>query len=578
MWKSKLRLVFYLVIITTVILLGLCSEDSDNGIALANGSGQVITLSRVGRSKAQGRFASSAAEIVAWDAIGKQIFTVNANSGRVDVFDLTDVTAPAFEQSIDAGAMLISAGLLAPGEIVVTNSVDIYADLAAIAVEAVPRTKAGWVVFVKPSDLSFVQAVQVGSLPDMLTFTADGSKVVVAIEGEPGDYTEDPKGLVEIINTRTFAVRTVSFDDFNTGGSREAELPDDVRIFGQLVDTAGTVIRESTVAEDLEPEYVAISADSSKAYVSLQENNAVAVVDLATATVDKIFALGFKDHRVAGNELDVSDRDDQVNITNWPVFGMYQPDSIASYQVNGVDYFVTANEGDARADWGIKQKGAATDFAGDPLNVNMEAFRVKDLLLDASVFDDETLQHKENLGRLKVTSKMGDTDGDGDFDELYAYGARSFSIWNATTGDLVFDSGSDFERITALKYGNDFNNNHDELDPDGRSDEKGPEPEAIAVGKINSHSYAFIGLERMGGVMVYDISNPDSVDFVEYINPRDLTKDSEVDEAAAGDLGPEGFKFVSADKSPNGKPLLLVGNEVSGTTSVYQIDVSLPQN
>ena len=579
MLKNRITLgISQAFLVSTLMLAGCNVDDGVNGAAGADGAGQVVTLSRVGRSEAQGSFGTSAAEIVAWDANGQRIFTVNAESGKVDVFALSDVTSPTLEQSLDLRSMLVNAGAVASAsEVGATNSVDVYGDLAAVAVEADPKTDAGWVVFIKPSDLSLVKVVQVGSLPDMLTFTPDGSKVVVAVEGEPEDYTVDPEGRVEIIDSTTFALSTVSFADFNSSGSRAAELPADVRIFGQLVDAAGLPLRDSTVAEDLEPEYVAISEDSKTAYVSLQENNAVAVIDLTSASVEKIFALGFKDHRLPGNELDVSDKDGRVNITNWPVFGMYQPDSIASYQFNGVNYFVTANEGDSRADWGIAQSGGALDSAGDPLNVNMEEFRVKDLVLDASAFSDATIQDNEKLGRLKVTSKLGDTDNDGDFDELYVYGGRSFSIWNADSGELVYDSGSQIERITALKYGINFNNGNDEQDPDGRSDAKGPEPEAITVGRINGHTYAFVGLERMGGVMVFDISNPFAADFVQYINPRDMTKDPQVDEAAAGDFGPEGFKFVAADKSPNGKPLLLVGNEVSGTTSVYQIDVTLLQ-
>jgi len=334
-------------------------------------------------------------------------------------------------------------------------------------------------------------------------------------------------------------------------------------------------MRYSTVAEDLEAEYLAISADSQTAYVSLQENNAIAVVDLANARVSKIFALGFKDHRLPGNELDVSDKDNQINIANWPVFGMFQPDSIATYQVNGIDYIVTANEGDSRADWGIAQTGGALDFAGDPLNLNMEEFRVKDLPLDPTAFADAaSLQVKAQLGRLKVSAQMGDTDGDGDFDQLYVYGGRSFSIWNAATGERVFDSGSQMELLTANKYGTNFNNDNDENDADGRSDAKGPEPEGLTIGTINGHTYAFIGLERMGGIFIYDISNPYAPSYVQYLNDRDLTKDPAVDGAAAGDLGPEGFTFVAAQQSPNGKPLVIVGNEVSGTTSIYQIDVT----
>lgn len=579
-WKKTL-------LVTSILLMTGCGSDGDNGKDGAdgsngnnglNGAGQVVTLSRIGSTESRG-FGVSAAEIVAYDDEGQRVFTVNAQSGKVDIFSVSDASSPAFMDSLDLRAILVSAGKVSSTDQVgAANSIAVQGDLVAVAVEAKPKTDAGWVTFIKASDLSFVAAVQVGALPDMVTFTPDGTKVVVAIEGEPEDYTVDPEGRVDIINTSDFSLRTASFSDFNAGGSRSEELPADVRIYGRIVDANGELIRPSTVAEDLEPEYVAVSEDSSTAYVSLQENNAIAVIDLNTARVSRIYALGFKNHSLPGNELDASDKDGAVNIRNWPVFGMYQPDSIATYRVNGVNYVVTANEGDSRADWGIAQVDGDEDSAGDPLNLNMEEFRVKDLTLDPEAFPDAAvLQQKENLGRLKVTSQLGDIDGDGDYDALYANGGRSFSIWNGDTGEQVFDSGSEFERITALKYGVEFNNGHDEVDPDGRSDAKGPEPEALALGKVNGHTYAFIGLERMGGIFVYDISNPYAPVYVQYTNHRDLTLDPEVYHAEAGDLGPEGFKFVDAAKSPTGKPLLIVGNEVSGNTSLYELNTTLLQ-
>jgi len=178
---------------------------------------------------------------------------------------------------------------------------------------------------------------------------------------------------------------------------------------------------------------------------------------------------------------------------------------------------------------------------------------------------------------LRVTSTLGYNSVSGFFEKLYAYGGRSFAIWNAATGELVFDSGSAIERLTAQKYGLDFNNNHDETKGDSRSDDKGPEPEGLVLGVINGHTYAFIGLERMGGILVYDISNPYAPRYVQYTNNRDLSLDSAVVGAAAGDLGPEGFAFVDAAHSPSGKPLVLVGNEVSGTTAIYEVDVTLLQ-
>ena len=91
--------------------------------------------------------------------------------------------------------------------------------------------------------------------------------------------------------------------------------------------------------------------------------------------------------------------------------------------------------------------------------------------------------------------------------------------------------------------------------------------------------YAFIGLERIGGVAVYDISNPLAPVFVDYVNNRDLTQPvslevegEDVSNPAAGDLGPEGLLFIKAEDSPNGKPLLVTGNEISGSTTVLEIN------
>jgi hypothetical protein len=273
----------------------------------------------------------------------------------------------------------------------------------------------------------------------------------------------------------------------------------------------------------------------------------------------KIIPLGFKDHSLAANGLDASDKDDTINIMPQDgVLGMYQPDSIAAYNVKGNTYIVTANEGDAR-DY---------DTFG-------EEDRVKDLVLDPVAFPNpDAFQDSTVLGRLTVTNTLGDIDGDGDFDRLYAFGARSFSIFKATKQGLeqVFDSGDQFEQITAAAIPTEFNSDNSENDSfDKRSDNKGPEPEGLAIGTIGQHTYAFIGLERVSGIMVYDISTPQSPQFVQYINNRDFNGDTEA--GTAGDLGPEGIAFISAKESPNGYPMLAVANEVSGTTTLYRIDV-----
>ncbi|MEB3225017.1 MAG: choice-of-anchor I family protein, partial [Synechococcus sp.] len=389
------------------------------------------------------------------------------------------------------------------------------------------------------------------------TFTPDGQKVVVANEGEPNeDYSEDPEGSVSIIDlSQGIAQATVKTADFRAFNGKE--LDDSVRIFGL----------NASVAQDLEPEYVAVAKDSKTAWVTLQENNALAVVDLDAAQVVDIVGLGFKDHGLAENALDPSNKDKDIRIKPYAnLFGVYQPDAIAAYEVNGETFLITSNEGDSR----VRPTGDDEIPGVEEGDIFNEESRIGKLDLDPTVFPDAAaLQDEAVLGRLKVMNNMGDIDGDGDYDALYAFGARSFSIWNSA-GELVFDSGKDLEMRTAAVYPDDFNSTNDENGSfDDRSDDKGPEPEGVTVGQIGDRHYAFIGLERVGGVMVYDVTNPVAPSFVTYANARDFAGDAEA--GTAGDLGPEGLLFIPATDSPNGENLLVVTNEVSGSTSIFQI-------
>lgn len=520
------------------------------GLAVSTGAHAIpffqpnLTLEPIGQHQT-GVFDEGAAEVVAHDPRNQRIFKVNAAATTVDVLDINDPTNPTLMSTIDASTLGASA-----------NSVAVHKGIVAVAIEAEDSQAPGLVAFYDAVDLSLINTVTVGALPDMVTFTPNGRYVLVANEGEPNDdYTVDPEGSVSVIDLRhgvaNASVRTADFTRFN--GMEDELRARGVRLFGPNASTA----------QDLEPEYITVSGNSRFAWVSLQEANALALVDIRRARVLEIQPLGTKDHSLHGNELDASNRDDGINITNWPVQGMYMPDAIDSYRFFGRTYVVTANEGDAR------------DYDG-----YSEETRVKDLTLDPEAFPNaEELQDDANLGRLNTTTANGDTDGDGDVDVIYSYGARSFSIRDAR-GNLVFDSGADFEMITAELLEDDFNSNNDENDSfDARSDDKGPEPEGVTLGRIWGHTYAFIGLERVGGIMVYDITNPYRVRFVNYINNRDFSVDAQLPDDSVnplvGDLGPEDLVFIPAYQSPNRRPLLVVGNEVSGTTTVYQVDVEL---
>ncbi len=488
-----------------------------------------------------------AAEIVTYDPVAQVLYVINGATEKVDIVDISDPTMPGKTDELDLatfGAAPTSADFYsygtAPGQ-----------GLLAVSVENVNTQQPGRVVFFDRNG-NAVRDVGVGPLPDMVTFTPDGTNVLVANEGEPSDdYTVDPEGSISIIEvdpatigTIAPTINTADFTSFNT--QIDTLRNDGVRIFGP----------NASVAEDLEPEYITVTPDNQTAYVTLQENNAVAVVDIASATVTSIVPLGTKDYSLAENALDASDRDNTINITTWPVKGMYQPDAITTYQAGGMTYLVTANEGDAR------------DYAGFS-----EEVRIEDLTLDTSVFTDAaTLQAEANLGRLRVTNTLGDTDDDNAFEELYAYGARSFSIWNAS-GQLVYDSANEFEQITAATNPEYFNANYDDnnnvFEFDSRSDDKGPEPEGVTTGVIGSNTYAFIGLERIGGVMVYDVTDPNAPTFVQYINTANFT--GSIADGSAGNVSPEGLIFIPADASPTNQPLLVVTHELSGTTTVFSI-------
>ena len=555
---------------TETAVLRLSAPSS--GISLGTTTTQNITITNNSSSvltKVSGFTSSNGSEITAFDPISDRLFVVAGSV--VEILNLSNPASPskigdlAFNTSGDPDGTTAGGFTLIPNSVAVGKAGTVSDGIVAVAIAITNQTTAddnpGEVQFFNATTGAFISKVNVGFLPDMLTFTPDGTKVLTANEGQPNNaYTTDPVGSVSIIDLAGgIATPTIQEASFTTFNSQIIALKaSGVRIFGP----------GSSVAQDLEPEYIAFSGDGTKAWVTLQENSAIAVVDIATATVGSILPLGFKDYTngvntTNPNVLDASDRDvngssnggGKIAIQNWPVFGMYQPDAIASYTVNGQTYYVTANEGDARDYTGFK-----------------EEVSVSSLNLDPTAFSDgATLKLNQNLGRLLVTNTLGDTDGDGDYDQIYTFGARSFTIWDSA-GNRVYDSGADFERITAAALPKNFNSNNDSNNFDNRSDNKGPEPEGVVIGAIANRIYAFIGLERVGGVMVYEVTNPNSPQFIQYVNTRDFSLSPT---SGVTDSGPEGLTFISANDSPTGKPLLITANEISKTVAVFEIQVSV---
>jgi hypothetical protein len=496
-----------------------------------------------------GRYASNAydaggTEIAGYDPASKRLFSVNAVSGDLDIINLTNPFTPVLISSIDLAPYGNSA-----------NSVSVKNGVVIAAVENSNKQLNGKAVFFNAATGAFIDSVTVGALPDMCTFTPDGNKVLVCNEGEPNtSYTVDPVGSVSIINVVNLLttgitqadVTTLDFSIYNS----PFPLPASVRIFGV----------GASVAQDMEPEYVTVSDDSRTAWVTCQENNAMAILNLQTNSWVALKGLGFKDYNIAGNGIDASDQNSgNINIANWPVKGMYQPDGLASFRYNGMMYVVSANEGDVR------------EYSA--LN---EASRVSSRTLDPAAFPNAaSLQNNNNIGRLNITNKTGDTDNDGDMDVLYSFGARSFSIWDSSMTQ-VYDSGDDFEQFFAVNSTANFNCSNTNNTKKNRSDDKGPEPEDVEIATIGDSTYAFIGMERQGGILVYNITNPAAAYFVTYFSTRNFSQTPALNQG--GDLAPEGILFIPKAQSPNGRNMLVVSNEVSGTIALYQIDIQLTVN
>ncbi|MBL9136729.1 MAG: choice-of-anchor I family protein [Verrucomicrobiales bacterium] len=415
----------------------------------------------------------------------------------------------------------------------------------------------GRIVFFDPQAGTVLHSLEVGYHPDMVRFSADGTRLLIANEGEPVSEGAaapfqhfDRPGSVSIVDLSSIARHT---DVAVLGSAQVATYDFSPANLAPGVALDGIRVNPSNRAErhlDLEPEY--ITERHGKLYVSLQENNALGEFDLDTRQWTAVRSLGTLTQRI-----DASDRDGGIAINDW-IAGMPMPDAIASFTAGGSDFVITANEGDARPpdnvrsghplvadDARLSQLGSGGRPALDPATRSH---------LD-SLYGGNALANAA-LGRLTVSLQDG-LDADGEIAEPTMFGTRSFSIWDARSGKRVWDSGSLLEEITANEVPLLFNSDGTDSSFDTRSDNKGPEPEGVTLGEVNGRLWAFIGLERVGGVAIFDVSAPASPTFVDYFN--------------TGELGPEGLEFVSAQDSPLGVPLLFVGYEVGSRVGVYAI-------
>jgi DNA-binding beta-propeller fold protein YncE len=454
-----------------------------------------LANSRLWTYQHQNAATGQSSEITAFDAKRRQLWVLGGSGLEILALDGSRVARIDF------------TGIGAP------NSVAIHGDQVAISLSALPGqgTDNGTVRLYDASTMTLLTVLPVGATPDMVAFTPNGRRLLVANEGErigSGASQRDPEGSVTIINVQgpsPFVEATVRFPDTVVGT--------------ELLRAAGVRIAPGRPASvDLEPEYIAVGGDSRTAYVSLQENNAIAVLDIERAEVSRIFSLGLKDFSLAGNEIDPTDRDfvsggsgpTRTELRRVAARGLYQPDAIPLYRASdGREYLVMVNEGDARSDESDEARASTLGISGERARLTISTI-------------DSTAQ------------------------DLVAFGARSFSIRD-TNGNIVFDSGRQLDEL-AIQRG---------LYDDSRSDNKGVEPEGVALARISGRTYAFIGMERtlIAAVAVYDVTDPADVRFVDVV-------------VNGGDVGPEGLLVVE----DRGRHYLVVANEVSHTTTLLALE------
>lgn len=507
-----------------------------------------LNITHKGRYTSGADFGNGGTEIVKYNPKNGYAYSVN---GDKEALDIIDVKHPGKDGAINlVKRIYLQDNGIEAGDL---TSVTVHpsGDYVAVSAPAVDKTKPGHVVFYG-SNGDYINNVTVGSLPDMVTFSKDSKYLLVANEEEPSDdYTVNPPGSVSVIDV-TGGPANVTANNVRTAMFTK-EHQEGIRALGPNAEDAYL---------NIEPEYIAVDSQSKYAYVILQEVSAIAKVDIVKGQIVQVKGLPYKDHSLAQNAMDVSDEDGKSELRRVPVLGLLQPDGIDTYDYNGETYLLIANEGDSQDYEGYSEEKRVKKLKDD---IQLDARYYQgytqaelDDMVENGLFDDE------QLGRLKVTTSHAFKDADGKYNALVSYGGRSFSILRASDLEMIYDSGSDIEQRVLDLLPERFNANYeaaDDIKVDDRSDDKGPEAENVVVGKVGSHSYAFVGLERVGGIMIYDITNPNEPYFVKYLYDPDNK-----------DISPEGITFESAEESPNGKPMLITSFELSGTTSAWELE------
>lgn len=499
-------------------------------------------------------------EIGTYHAGSKRVFTTNGVKNTIVIYDISDVANPKKVGTVALSPYGDDVTSVAAGRDVVVAVVNVADKFSATGV---PTTTNGKIVVFDTNGKVLSSTDVLGVLPDSVTFAPNGTTALVAIEAQPvcakddpataakedTDYSKasDPEGgvtIVDLSNPASPVLRFAGFYRFSVAEMRSKGI------------AVSSVV--NNVSKDFEPEFVT-AVDNNYAYVTIQEANAIGKLNIQAASFENVTrAFESKLKYVA---RDTSDRDSGAGPRTYEnVVAASQPDAIAGFKVGSGDYFLTANEGDAR------------EYTC--LNDDLRASALK---IDSRRFPEwKTLSGSAALGRAKVNPNNGDKDGDGDIDTINLRGSNSMTMYR--NGIAIWDSADLLDQIQIQAFGvANINGSHSWSSDKSvvnyvgqdRSDDKGAEPEGVAVGMVGDRRIAVLGLERMSALAVFDITQPSNPIFQEWIQmlPAKATPAKDVRH-----WSPEGVVFVPADKSPSGKALIITSYELSGSLSIHQIE------
>jgi hypothetical protein len=480
----------------------------------------------------------------AYEQSSHRVFICQRGSNRLLVFDISDLTKVRLVKSVS-----LATNGNKPNDVAVMGNT-----VAVITQNSLPQAQ-GKVAFFD-TNANFLNQLSVGAQPKSITFGNGSNQLLIANEGAPSDdYTIDPIGSISIVNL--FGANPAMLTQANVAQIDFTLLDtvafnDNVRIFNNA---------NQLPSVDLEPEQIIALSGGSQALVSLSENNALAIIDYATNTIDTVIGLGLKNFNLPNQGFDGSNLGAIKIDRQQRVFGLYNPAGIAAFTKAGSGYWLTTNQGTPR------NYSAYSE---------VEVF--KNLPLGASGFPNRSVQIRDSIiGQLEVSKELGKARNGFVHDSAVAFGGRSFSVWN-NTGQLIWDSGDEIEQTLATLQAANFNaNSFSNQSRKASSPAQGAQPNAIAIGTVDGVRYAFITLKEMGGILIYNLNNPSAPVFEQYLLDRDFNQPA--NDTAAGDLGPTKITFTPAGQSPNGIALLMVSSAVSGSFTIYQMGagIGLPE-